>query len=75
MGKLKKKVQDNELEEYEFLRDKLAKVFGGDKKRAEEILKEAMIQEVSHAAKDGINIFIADDETRVKFNSFPHVEI
>ena len=34
-----------------------------------------MIQEVNANAKDGINIFVADDRSDIKFNNFPHVEV
>ena len=43
------------------MRDKIAKVVNGDKKWAEDVLKEAMIQEINADAKEGINIFIAED--------------
>lgn len=57
------------------MRDKIAKVVNGDKKWAEDVLKEAMIQEINADAKEGINIFIAEDVSQIKFNNFPNVEI
>lgn len=48
---------------------------GGDQKWAEDVLKEAMIQEVNANAKDGINIFVSDDRSDLKINNFPHVEV
>ena len=63
------------MQEYLFLRDKISKVVGGDIKWAEDVLKEAMIQEVNADAKEGINIFVAPDDTRMKFTNFPHVEV
>ena len=57
------------------MRDKISGVVGGDQKWAEDVLKEAMIQEVNADAKDGINIFVAPERTDMKFNNFPHVEV
>jgi len=41
--KMRTTIKQNQLMEYTFLRDKIAAVVGGDKKWAEDVLKEAMI--------------------------------
>ena len=71
---IKEKMKNNQLEDYRFLRDKVAAILG-DKKQAEDVLREAMIQEVNADAKDGINIFVTDERPTIKFNNFPNVEI
>ena len=56
------------------MRRKIEEVVG-DKEKAEDVLKEVIIDRIEKDSKDGINIFIDSDEPTIKFNSFDYVEI
>ena len=69
------KIQDvktrDQKEDYEFLRHKVTQVVG-DEAAADEVLKEAIIQNVKENCQDGINVFVGDekaDDATIKMNN------
>ena len=75
------KIQDvktrDQKEDYEFLRHKVTQVVG-DEAAADEVLKEAIIQNVKENCQDGINVFVGDekaDDATIKMNNMPNVEV
>lgn len=67
--------QNDELNDYKFLRSKIEKIVG-DKDAADDVLKEAIIQNINSDAQDGINVFIGEpDCPTMQFNNLPRVEV
>ena len=65
------------MEDYNYLRSKVTQVVG-DECAADEVLKEAIIQNVNEDCQDGINVFVGGEDgcdSTVKFNNCPNVEI
>ena len=56
------------------MRHKIEKVTG-NRDTAEDVLKEVIIQRMDKDAKDGINVFIDENQPTMQFNNFDYVEI
>ena len=72
---VKDKQEKDELSDYKFLRSKVEKIVG-DKDAADDVLKEAIIQNINADAQDGINVFVGEpDCPTMQLNNLPKVEI
>ena len=72
---IKDKQKRDELQDYKYLRGKIEKIVG-DKDAADDVLREAIIQNINQDAQDGINVFVgAPDCPTMQFNNLPRVEV
>ena len=72
---IKDKQEQDELGDYKYLRRKIEKIVG-DKDAADDVLKEAIIQNINQDAQDGINVFVGEpDCPTMQFNNLPRVEV
>ena len=72
---IKEKQARDELQDYKYLRGKIEKIVG-DKDAADDVLREAIIQNINQDAQDGINVFVGEpDCPTMQFNNLPRVEV
>ena len=49
------------MNDYKFLRRRIEKIVG-DKDAADDVLKEAIIQNINSDAQDGVNVFVGEPD-------------